>query len=219
MDCRVVLFDLDGVITDTAIFHYEAWKKLADRLHIDFDEAFNEHLKGVSRIESLRRILEHGGVEEQYDEEALESMATEKNEMYKQLIQKVTPEDVYPGIIESFQWLKSREIPIVLASASRNAPSIIRSLDIESYIDYIVSPDEIKHNKPAPDIFIAGAERCQALHEQCIVVEDAYTGVEAGKKAGMYVIGIGQPEVLGKADHVLSTTEQLTHVFENLIQK
>ncbi|MGZ9583360.1 beta-phosphoglucomutase [Paenibacillus marinisediminis] len=215
MDVRAVLFDLDGVITDTAEYHFIAWKQLADQLGIEIDRQFNELLKGVSRMESLERILRHSQCQHQYTPEQKLTLATQKNEEYIKLLEQVTPEDTYPGIRELLLELKEAGVRTVVASASKNAPQILNSLQLTKMFDYIVNPDEVKHGKPAPDIFLRGAEAVGVRPEQCIGIEDAQAGVEAIKAARMVAVGIGEEHVLkpSGADIVLPTTASLTLSF------
>jgi beta-phosphoglucomutase len=212
MNIKAVLFDLDGVITDTAEYHYIAWKQLAEQLGIEIDKAFNEQLKGVSRMESLERILRHGNRQNDLSTEEKVAFATQKNEHYVQLLDNVTPQDVYPGIRELLLELKAANVRAVIASASKNAPQILKSLEITEFFDYVVNPDEIEYGKPAPDIFLRGAEVVGIAPKYCIGIEDAQAGIEAIKSANMFAIGIGEERVLrpSGADIVLPSTETLS---------
>jgi beta-phosphoglucomutase len=215
MMLKAVLFDLDGVITDTAEYHYMAWKQLASEIHIEIDREFNEMLKGVSRMESLERILRHGQRERDFTPEEKQELATKKNKQYVQLLEQVTPSDVYPGIRELLLELKTSGIHAVIASASKNAPQILRSLQLTDLFDYIVDPDEVAQGKPAPDIFLRGAEAVGATAKDCIGIEDAQAGIEAIKSAQMIAVGIGDEALLtaSGADVVLPTTEKLSLPF------
>lgn len=215
MIVKAVLFDLDGVITDTAEYHYVAWKQLAAELNIEIDREFNEQLKGVSRMESLERILRHGGREHDFTVDAKIALATKKNNQYVQLLDQVTPQDVYPGIRELLLELKAAGVHAVICSASKNAPQILKSLELTELFDYIVNPDEVAHGKPAPDIFLRGAEAVGVPAEHCVGIEDAQAGIEAIKSAHMAAVGIGEEQLLkaSGADVVLPTTKQLTLSF------
>ncbi|WP_152395024.1 beta-phosphoglucomutase [Paenibacillus guangzhouensis] len=215
MEIRAVLFDLDGVITDTAEYHYVAWKQLAAQLGIEIDEAFNEQLKGVSRMESLERILRHGNRANDLSAEEKLALATQKNDEYVKLLVNVSPKDVYPGIRELLLELRAADIRTVIASASKNAPQILNSLALTDLFDYIVNPDEVPHGKPAPDIFLRGAEAVGVDPAFCVGIEDAQAGVEAIKSAKMVAVGIGEEHVLkpSGADVVLPSTGSLTWSF------
>ncbi|KAG2856266.1 hypothetical protein PC115_g25859, partial [Phytophthora cactorum] len=146
---QAVIFDLDGVITDTAEYHYVAWKQLGEELDIPFDREFNEQLKGISRGESLERILRLGGKENTYSAEEKEEFASRKNEHYVSLLDSLTPEHTYPGIRELLLELQASGIPAVIASASKNAPQILKALELDSLFRYVVHPDSVPHGKPA----------------------------------------------------------------------
>lgn len=210
MKLQAVLFDLDGVITDTAEYHYLAWKQMAEQIGIDIDRAFNEQLKGISRMESLERILVHGRKEQQYTMEEKERLAADKNKHYVSLLTQLAPEHVYPGIHELLDQLAERQIPAVLTSASKNAPQILSSLGLAERFHTIVDPDGIP-GKPAPDIFLKGAEAAGADPACCIGIEDAQAGVEAIKAAGMFAVGIGEQGLLcaSGADIVFDSTAKL----------
>jgi beta-phosphoglucomutase len=197
---RAVLFDLDGVLTDTAHYHYIAWKQLAEELDIRIDEAFNERLKGVDRMSSLRLILAHGGITRSVAEQ--EQLAKRKNDHYVTLIASMTAKDLLPGAIDRLQELRSLDVRIGLASASRNAPMVLRCLGIESMIDTIADPAAVKAGKPAPDIFLLAAAQLHVSPRQCLGVEDALAGIEAIHAAGMLALGIGDPKTLAQADLV-----------------
>ncbi|WP_248562222.1 beta-phosphoglucomutase [Niallia sp. NCCP-28] len=208
---KAVIFDLDGVITDTAELHFQAWKNLANSISIDFDKEFNETLKGISRMDSLNRILRHGDAIDKYTEEEKEELAFKKNEEYKQLLAYLKPENIYPGIRECLDTLKERNIKIGLASASKNGPAILNYLQITNYFDTIVNPDSVPSGKPAPDIFLKAAETLCVKPIECIGVEDSEAGIEAIKKAGMYAVGVGTMEIMKQAgaDLVLKDTSEL----------
>ncbi len=202
---KAFLFDLDGVITETSKQHFEAWKIIADEIGINIDLEFNEKLKGVSRRVSFNRILERGNALDKYSEEEINRFMDRKNEIYKNLIEGLKPKDAFPGVPELFMAIKEKGLKILICSASYNAPSILRSLDLEKFVDYIVSPDEIERGKPYPDIFLKGAEKFGLTSNECIGVEDAEAGIQAIKDANMYAIGIGNKEILRKADLVLES--------------
>lgn len=205
---KAVIFDLDGVITDSAKYHYLAWKALADELGIDFDETYNEKLKGVSRMESLELILANGDACDKYTDEEKFQMAEKKNDNYKELIKQITPEDILPGVYDFLKELRANDIRIALASVSKNAPFILKQLELENYFDYVADAAKVPNAKPFPDIFLAGMDAFGLKPEECIGVEDARTGVEAIHRAGMKAVGVGTPSEMEAADLVM-TTDQL----------
>ncbi|GIP21937.1 beta-phosphoglucomutase [Paenibacillus sp. J22TS3] len=215
MKLQAVIFDLDGVITDTAEYHYVAWKRLGEQIGIPFDREFNENLKGISRGESLERILEHGGKADAYTPEEKLELATRKNEHYVSLLDSIMPDDVYPGIRELLLELREQNIPAVIASASKNAPQILRALELADLFRYVVHPDSVAKGKPAPDLFLRGAEEVGAEPNACVGIEDAQAGIEAIKSAGMVAIGIGEEITLKStgADVVLPDTSGLSLEF------
>ncbi|OCA88106.1 beta-phosphoglucomutase [Bacillus sp. FJAT-27225] len=208
---KAIIFDLDGVIVDTAEWHYLAWKELANSIGIDFSREFNEELKGISRMESLEKILEHGGVAGKYSNAEKIELATVKNANYVQLLSEMKPDDIFPGIKEFLEQLKENNIKIGLASASKNAPAILDYLEITDYFETVVNPDEVAKGKPAPDIFLRAAEKLSVHPSECIGIEDATAGIQAIKDAGMYAVGVGTKEVMVEAgaDLVLEDTAEL----------
>lgn len=208
MSIKGIIFDLDGVVCSTDEYHYAAWKSLADELGIYFDKQINNRLRGVSRMDSLNIILERS--EKQYTQEEKEQLAAIKNTRYVELLQNLTPDDVLPGIREFLKSLHDKGIKTALASASRNAPFIIRKLALEDAFDYVADAAKVKNPKPAPDIFLAAAEGLGLAPHECIGIEDAAAGIEAIHAAGMRAVGIGSPETLSKADILLDSTDRLT---------
>lgn len=206
---EAVIFDLDGVITDTAEYHYLAWKQLGEDLGIPFDREFNEQLKGVSRMDSLERILELGNRQNDFTEQEKEELATKKNAHYVELIKQVSPNDLLPGIVAFLKQLREANIKIAMASASKNAFAVTASLGVMDYFDHIVDAATVVNSKPDPEVFLKAAEAIQAAPENCIGVEDAAAGVTAINDAGMFSIGIGDEKILGHADVVFSSTDEL----------
>lgn len=199
---EAVIFDLDGVITDTAAFHYAAWKKLADELGIYFDKVINESLKGVDRMASLEIVLKKSA--RQYTKEERLQLANKKNDYYKQMVEQMTPNDILPGVKTLLEELRTQSIKIALASASKNAFTVIDKLGLQHYLDYLVDAGKINHSKPDPEIFITAANGLSASCDKCIGVEDAKAGIKAIKAAGMFAVGIGSPQILWEADDVIS---------------
>lgn len=198
MTTQAFIFDLDGVITDTALHHFRAWKMLADGLGIPFDEHDNEQLKGVGRLESLELILAKGGQQLSSGEKT--ALTDKKNADYLELIKSITPADVLPGVTEALATLKEKKIRIGLASASKNATFVLERLGMLDQFDYIADAAKIPRGKPAPDIFLDVAKAFGLSSDACVGIEDAAAGVDAIKSADMFAVGIGEPDVLAKAD-------------------
>lgn len=197
MEPKAFIFDLDGVITDTAEYHYQAWKKLTHDLGFDMNREFNENLKGVSRMASLELLLEKEGLQDKYTDEEKKELATKKNEDYKELILQMTPDEVLPGITTMLAELKSRGIKIGLASASKNAMTVLKQLEMTDDFEYVADAAQIKHSKPAPDVFLDVAEAFGVDPKECIGVEDAQAGIEAIKAAGMFAVAVGDEHLEG----------------------
>lgn len=206
---KAVVFDLDGVLTDSAKYHYQAWKMLADKLGIPFDEEYNEKLKGVSRMESLELILQNGNAQDKYTQEEKVAMATEKNEFYKQLLHQITPEDVLPGIHDFLEQLKAAGIKTAVASVSHNAPFILERLELDKYFDYICDATQVPRAKPFPDIFLSAAQNLGVDPANCIGVEDAQAGIQAINAAGMMSVGVGTESQMQEAKLILPSTAKL----------
>lgn len=197
MSCQAVIFDLDGVLTDTAIYHFYAWKALADELGIAFTEHDNEQLKGVDRLGSLRWILQKGGLTLGEAEET--RLMQQKNAHYLELIDHITPDNLYPGVQPLFAELKHSGIKIGLASASKNAAFVVERLGIAAQFDYIADANQVTNSKPDPEVFLLAASGLGVAPQHCIGVEDALAGIEAINRAGMKAIGIGDAQVLSGA--------------------
>ncbi|EDO0910942.1 beta-phosphoglucomutase [Listeria monocytogenes] len=199
-----VVFDLDGVITDTAHYHYLAWKKTAESIGIEFDEAFNENLKGVSRIDSLLLILKKDSRENDFTEEQIEALAADKNDFYVSLLKEITPADVLPGIKELIVDLKKQNLKCAIASVSKNARTVLSALEMEQEFDYIVDAAKITKSKPDPEIFV---EACRGLGletSEVVGIEDAQAGIEAINAAGIVSVGVGSG--LREADMTVKST-------------
>lgn len=204
------IFDLDGVITDTAKFHYQAWKALADSLGISIDETFNETLKGISRMDSLDRILAHGHLENAFTPAEKEALAQQKNDHYVQLLEHLTTEDVLPGVVPLLQQAQARHIPCAVASASKNAPLILEKLGVRAYFATIVDPDSLSKGKPDPEIFLAAADSIGVLPQNAIGFEDAQSGIDGLKAAGIYAVGLSASQPLIGADMQVSEMTELS---------
>lgn len=211
---KACLFDLDGVIVDTAKYHYLAWKRLADELGFVFTEHDNERLKGVSRVRSLEILLEIGGLSPSEEEKAI--MATRKNEWYVDYIKSMDASEILPGVTDFLASLKANGIKIALGSASKNAGMILTNIGMLDAFDAIIDGNKTSEAKPDPEVFLLGAQALGVAAEECVVFEDAEAGVEAALRANMHVIGIGSPDQLGAADFTISkfTELELKHVQE-----
>jgi len=199
---RALIFDLDGVLTDTASLHYQAWKQLADELDISFDRQTNERLKGVDRMASLSIILERA--DREYSEEERQVLAERKNGYYRNAIEHLGPPDLFPGVQRVLNEARATGLKIGLASASRNATALLQKLGIADDFDVIVDANQIRRGKPDPEIFLAAASALGVPPAQCIGIEDSTAGIDAIHAAGMSAIGIGSAEQLPQADLILS---------------
>lgn len=207
MIIKGVIFDLDGVLTDTAVHHFHAWKALAEQLGVSFNEQDNEALKGVSRRDSLLRILEKGGLNPK--DYPLEELMNQKNALYLQEVHKLTPDDQFMGVAELLASLRADGYLLGVASASKNAALVLEKLQLTHYFDAIGDASAVTRSKPDPEIFLQVAERLNLPAAQCVGVEDAQSGIDAIISAGMFPIGIGSAEQLPKAQIIYSTTKQL----------
>jgi beta-phosphoglucomutase len=205
---QACIFDLDGVIVDTAIYHYKAWKRLANSLGFDFTEEQNEQLKGVSRTRSLELILGWGGITKTPAEK--EALATEKNTWYVEMISHMTPAEILPGAKEFVQACRDAGIKTALGSASKNSMTILEKINMVSMFDAVIDGNKVTKPKPDPEVFVKGAEAVGVEPVHCVVFEDAIAGIEAAIAAGMKAVGIGSPAVLGKANLVVSGLNEMT---------
>lgn len=201
---QAVIFDLDGVIVDTAHYHFIAWQRLAKELGVDFTEKENEQLKGVSRMKSLEIILELGKIT--LHEQKKVELANKKNSWFVDYIKAIKPEEIFPGVREMLEKLKSQGIKVGLASSSKNADTVITLLEIKEQFDAVVDGTMIVHTKPDPEIFLLAAKKLGVVPQNCLVFEDAEAGVEAALAAGMKCVGVGSAEQLGKADFIVKKT-------------
>ena len=192
-----VLFDLDGVVVFTDKYHYLGWKKLADEKGWAFDEEVNNGCRGVPRLASLQVILDHNGIDLPLKEK--ERLADVKNDVYKELLQQINDSDIYPGVIDLVKRLKAEGLKLAICSSSKNAQTVLDALDLSKYFDAVVGGNDIKNPKPDPEIFLTGAKRLGLSPEECVVFEDAESGVEAALAAGMKCVGVGPEDRLGAA--------------------
>jgi len=202
-----VIFDLDGVLTDTAELHYQSWQRLMDEIGIPFDRQVNEALRGLSRQESLETIL--GERSREFTDEQKEEICRRKNDEYLARVAKMTPADLSPGAGELLQSLRERGVAVAVASSSKNAEAVLDRLGIRPLLDVLVDGNDVQRSKPDPQVFLVTAERLGLQPAQCLVVEDAASGVEAARAAGMRVVGLGPAERVGRAHRVAPTLADL----------
>lgn len=201
---KAVIFDLDGVIVDTAHYHYVAWQKLAKELGITFTEKENEKLKGVSRMRSLEIILELGGIS--LSDEKKEELATKKNSWFVDYIEAIKPEEIFKGVKQMLNSLRESGYKVALASSSKNAETVLRLLEIKGFFDAVVDGTMVIKSKPDPEIFLLAASKVGVYPNECIVFEDAEAGVEAAIAAGMKCVGVGSADQLSKANFIVKST-------------
>ncbi|MBP6054074.1 MAG: beta-phosphoglucomutase [Cytophagaceae bacterium] len=198
---KACLFDLDGVLVDTAIYHFQAWKNLGKQLGYELTEEQNEQLKGVSRVESLNKILDWANYTATQEEKSL--WLIEKNEDYLRLISNMNPSEILPGVLAFLEQIKALGYKIALGSASKNAEIILDKTGLTTWFDLIIDGNKVSKSKPDPEVFLKGAEGLGIAPEACIVFEDAQAGVEAAKAGNMKAIGIGESETLFLADKII----------------
>ena len=212
---KACIFDLDGVIVDTVPAHFVAWKAMADELNIPFTEVDNEQLKGVSRTESMKRILAMGGMTKSNIE--IEEMTTKKNHIYVEIISKMTPDDILPGVVEFLDLLDANNIAIALGSSSKNAPVILEAVGLAHRFPVSVDGNQIAHSKPHPEVFLLGVDRLGLSPSECVVFEDAISGVQAAKRGNFKCVGVGDSTVLSEADVVIPDMKNIDlTIFDNL---
>jgi beta-phosphoglucomutase len=207
MEIKGCIFDLDGVIVDTAKYHYLAWKRLADQLDVNFTLEDNERLKGISRMDSLEIILEIG--KRKLNMELKEKYTRLKNEWYIDYISKMTPDEILPGSIKFINELKGAGIKTALGSASKNTPLILKRVGMAKMFDAVVDGNIVSRAKPNPEVFIVAAAMIKVKPEHCVVFEDAVAGVQAAINAGMTCVGIGTRKVLAKAHYIIPGLDEM----------
>ncbi len=213
MNQKCFIFDLDGVIVDTAKYHFLAWQKIAHQLGIEFTPEHNEELKGVSRVRSLDIILKLGNIEATQEEK--NAWLFQKNEDYLSYLVTMDESEILPGVLPVLIYLKENNQKIVLGSASKNAKPILEKAKIIDYFDAIVDGNDVTNAKPDPEVFIQGAKKVNFSNEKCIVFEDSVAGVQAANSAGMTSVGIGEESILHEAQFVFP---DFTHIDLNFIQ-
>lgn len=185
---KAVLFDLDGVIVSTDRCHFRAWKRMADEEGIYFDEKINDRLRGVSRMASLEIVLERSP--RAYTEEEKAALAARKNDYYKDLIRELTPADILPGAMENLNELKENGILTAVGSSSKNTPLILRQIGLDDFFDAVSDGNNISRSKPDPEVFLKAAKMLGIAPSDCLVVEDADAGIEAGRRGGMKTLSV-----------------------------
>jgi beta-phosphoglucomutase len=211
MNKKAFIFDLDGVIVDTAKFHFLAWKKLADSLNINFTHEINEQLKGVSRVRSLEIILSQGNV--QASQEDKNNWLVQKNEDYLAFVHQMDKSEILPRVEEVLQFLKANHQYVVLGSASKNARPILEKVNILHYFDALVDGNDVTNAKPDPEVFLQGANQVQVAYKDAIVFEDSIAGIQAANVAGMTSVGIGEKEVLHESDFCFRDFTEMSNDF------
>lgn len=200
---KAFIFDLDGVLVSTDKYHYQAWKKIADKEGIYFDEKINDRLRGVSRMASLEIILERA--KKQYTEEEKIALATEKNDLYRDLLKNLTPADRLAGVTETLEKLKEKGYLLAIGSSSRNTPVILSKIGYEGYFDAVSDGNNITKSKPDPEVFNKAAEMLSLPASECFVAEDSLAGIDAAKAGGFKAIGIGGAAGYEKTDYPIKT--------------
>jgi beta-phosphoglucomutase len=201
MTYKACLFDLDGVLVDTAIYHFQAWKSIASSFGYILTEEQNEKLKGVSRVESLNRILNWANYTASSEQK--DTWLLEKNKIYLELISHMDASEILPGVLDFLVQLKASSYKIALGSASKNAEIILEKTGLFTWFDVIIDGNKVSNSKPNPEVFLKGALGLHVNPTECIVFEDAQAGIEAAKAANMRTIGIGDKQMLGLADKVI----------------
>lgn len=209
------IFDLDGVIVDTAKYHYLAWRKLANELGFEFTKEQNELFKGVSRKRCLEILLDIGSVKA--TQEQFDTWMIEKNEDYLAYIQKMDASEILPDVPRVLQYLKNKNVPIALGSASKNAKPILEKVDLLTYFDSIVDGNSVTKAKPDPEVFLIAANNLNVKAESCVVFEDAVAGIQAANAAGMISIGIGDVDILHEADYNFKDFTEIDDSFLELL--
>lgn len=215
MDRKAFIFDLDGVIVDTAKYHFLAWKKLAGSIGVDFTEHQNEQLKGVSRIKSLEKILAWGN--KSISEDEFTKLMAIKNDDYLTYIDAMDDQEILPNVANTLDFLKAAQQHVALGSASKNARMILEKVNILEKFDCIVDGNDVTIAKPDPEVFLKAAQQLKVPPEHCVVFEDAVAGIQAANSAGMISIGIGDQETLREADYVFTDFTAISKDFLNAL--
>lgn len=212
MKYKGIIFDLDGVICSTDEYHYRAWKQLADRMGVPFDRTVNNRLRGVSRMESLEIILEKSPVA--YSEAEKQAMAAEKNEIYRTLLAQMSPRDLSDEVRETLERLRAAGLRLAIGSSSKNTPLILGRIGLDNWFDAVSDGNNITRSKPDPEVFLKAAGMLQLSPADCLVVEDALSGAQAGHAGGFAVACVGDAADHGAGDYNLKTFRELLQVTE-----
>lgn len=216
MNKKGFIFDLDGVIVDTAKYHFLAWKKLANSIGVDFSEEQNEHLKGISRIHSLEKILQWGN--KTLSEDKFMELMARKNNDYLNYIRQMDESEILPNVTKTLEHLKQQNQPIALGSASKNARAILKRVKLIHQFDAIVDGNDVAKAKPNPEVFLNAAKAIQIKPKDCVVFEDSVAGIKAANNANMISIGIGKQSILKEADFVFKDfTEINTELLDRIM--
>ncbi len=215
MELKAIIFDLDGVICFTDEYHYLAWKEMADSIGVPFDREVNNRLRGVSRMASLDIILEKSS--ETYSQAEKEELANQKNEIYKSLLTRITPNDLSSEVKFTLAALRSMGLKLAIGSSSRNTPMILQQLGLEGFFDAVSDGNNITRSKPDPEVFLKAAQMLGLPAENCLVVEDAVSGTQAGHRAGMRVACVGDASAAGAGDYNLTAFSQLKAIADAMM--
>lgn len=213
MELKAIIFDLDGVICFTDEYHYLAWKEMADSIGVPFDREVNNRLRGVSRMASLEIILEQSSV--CYSQAEKEALATQKNELYKQLLTRITEQDLSDEVKNTLLALRQKGLKLAIGSSSKNTPMILQQLGLAHFFDAVSDGNNITHSKPDPEVFAKAAQMLNLPPENCLVVEDAVSGAEAGHRAGMQVACVGDASMAGAGEYNMTSFRELIGIVEN----
>ncbi|MCH7813542.1 MAG: beta-phosphoglucomutase [Planctomycetes bacterium] len=205
---QAVLFDLDGVLIRTDELHYRSWQELAEAEGIPFDRTVNHRLRGVGRLDSLAIVLERA--RRRYDPSERLALADRKNATYRGLLEAMTPDDVLPGVVDLLAQLAERPVKRAVASSSKNAALALERTELADWFDAVIDGNDVQHSKPHPQVFLLAAQRLQVAPKRCLVIEDAASGVQAARRAGMAVVGIGSARELPGADRVVGSLTEVT---------
>ena len=218
MSKKGFIFDLDGVIVDTAKYHFLAWKKLANSIHIDFTETQNEQLKGVSRVRSLEKILDWG--QKTIEDDLFMELMGRKNEDYLYYINDMDETEILPDVPKVLNYLAEKDQAIALGSASKNARKILKKVKLYHDFNTIIDGNDVTKAKPDPEVFLIAARQLDIAPENCIVFEDSVAGIQAANTANMISIGIGEKDILKEADHIFKDFTEISLEFiDELITK
>lgn len=212
MKYQGIIFDLDGVICSTDQYHYQAWKQMADRIGVYFDETINNRLRGVSRMESLRIILENS--EKSYSEEEEKRLTEQKNEIYKKLLQNMTAADISEDVKNTLRSLRKQGMKLAIGSSSKNTKEILRRIGYGTFFDAISDGTNITNSKPDPEVFLKAAEMLELNPEECLVVEDAIAGIKAAEAGKFDSAGIGEAADYAKTVYPITSFSDLLSVIK-----